>query len=140
MRRCVRSVSVVMRTSDCGTVSGRGFGKSTRSLARCAGDAQGCDGHVLAFGHKTTGHIDEGLEVIGATRRWLQQSEGYYPLAWPSYVEALLLLKRGTYLEARRARESGLELVDNKLNGHPAHASLKNRAGALIRARSLGVL
>jgi len=85
---------------------------------------KGVMGNVLAFGHKTTGHIDEGLEVIGATRRWLQQSEGYYPLAWTSYVEAVLLLKRGSYLEARRACESGLELVDNKLNGHPAHASL----------------
>jgi len=85
---------------------------------------KGVMGNVLAFGHKTTGHIDEGLEVIGATRRWLQQSEGYYPLAWTAYVEAVLLLKRGSYLEARRACESGLELVDNKLNGHPAHASL----------------
>jgi LuxR family maltose regulon positive regulatory protein len=85
---------------------------------------KGVMGNVLAFGHKTTGHIDEGLEVIGATRRWLQQCDGYYPLAWTSYVEAVLLLKRGSYLEARRACESGLELLDNKLNGHPAHASL----------------
>jgi LuxR family maltose regulon positive regulatory protein len=81
-------------------------------------------GNVLAFGHKTTGHIAEGLEVIGTTRRWLQQCDGYYPLAWTSYVEAVLLLKRGSYLEARRACESGLELVDNKLTGHPEHASL----------------
>jgi LuxR family transcriptional regulator, maltose regulon positive regulatory protein len=85
---------------------------------------KGVMGNVLAFGHKTTGHIDEGLEVIATTRRWLQQSEGHYPLAWTSYVEAVLLLKRGSYLEARRACESGLELVDNRLNGHPAHASL----------------
>ena len=85
---------------------------------------KGVMGNVLAFGHKTTGHIDEGLEVIRATRRWLQQCDGYYPLAWTSYVEALLLLKSGSYLEARRACESGLELVASKLNGHPVHASL----------------
>lgn len=85
---------------------------------------KGVMGNVLAFGHKTSGHIDQGLDVLGATRRWLQQSEGYYSLAWTAHVEALLLLKRGSYAEARRACESGLELVNDKLNGHPAMASL----------------
>jgi ATP/maltotriose-dependent transcriptional regulator MalT len=85
---------------------------------------KGVIGNVLAFGHKTNGEISNGLDVIGQTRRWLEQSEGYYALAWTAYVEAVLHLKRGDYLEARRACMNGLEQVDRKLHGHPAHASL----------------
>ena len=85
---------------------------------------KGVMGNVLAFGHKSSGAIGEGLDVVGQTRHWLEQSEGYYALAWTAYVEAVLHLKRGTYLEARRACMDGLEQVERKLHGHPAHASL----------------
>ncbi len=85
---------------------------------------KGVMGNVLAFGHKTSGAISDGLDVVGQTRRWLEQGEGYYALAWTAYVEAVLHLKRGTYVEARRACMNGLEQVDSKLHGHPAHASL----------------
>ena len=85
---------------------------------------KGVMGNVLAFGHKTRGAIGDGLDVIDHTRRWLEQGEGYYALAWTAYVEAVLHLKRGTYLEARRACMNGLEQVDSKLHGHPSHASL----------------
>jgi LuxR family maltose regulon positive regulatory protein len=85
---------------------------------------KGVMGNVLAFGHKTSGAISDGLEVVGQTRRWLEQGEGYYALAWTAYVEAVLHLKQGTYVEARRACMNGLEQVDSKLHGHPAHASL----------------
>jgi LuxR family transcriptional regulator, maltose regulon positive regulatory protein len=72
---------------------------------------KGVMGNVLAFGHKTTGEIDRGLEVIAETRKWLEQAEGYYALAWTTYLEGLLHLKRGSSLEARRACHNGLELV-----------------------------
>lgn len=85
---------------------------------------KGVMGNVRAFGHKTVGEIDKGLDTISETRRWLEQGEGYYALAWTAYVEAVLLLKRGSYIEARRACTGGLELVDHRLLGHPAHASL----------------
>ena len=85
---------------------------------------KGVVGNVLAFGHKTTGEIGRGLEVIDETRRWLEQVEGYYALAWTAYVEAILHLKRGSYVEARLACNNGLELVERELHGHPAHASL----------------
>jgi len=85
---------------------------------------KGVMGNVLAFGHKTTGDIARGLDVIVQTRRWLEQGEGYYALAWTAYVEAVLHLKRGSYLEARQVCMNGLELLDRKLHGHPAHASL----------------
>ena len=81
-------------------------------------------GNVLSFGHKTRGHIDEGLEVIGQTRRWLEQSEGYYALSWTAYLEAVLQLKRGSYLESRVACTRGLELVEQKLHGHPGQTGL----------------
>jgi LuxR family transcriptional regulator, maltose regulon positive regulatory protein len=87
---------------------------------------KGVMGNVLAFGHKTTGEIGRGLEVIDETRKWLEQAEGYYALAWTAYLEAVLRLKRGSYLEARLACHSGLELVDRELHGHPAHASLSH--------------
>lgn len=87
---------------------------------------KGVMGNVLAFGHKTTGDIDQGLEVIATTRKWLEQGEGYYALAWTTYLEGLLHLKRGSYLEARRACHNGLELVEQELHGHPAHASLSH--------------
>jgi LuxR family maltose regulon positive regulatory protein len=85
---------------------------------------KGVMGNVLSFGHKTRGHIDAGLEVIAETRQWLEQSEGYYPLAWTSYVEAVLHLKRGSYFDARLACTRGLEHVQRKLHGHPGQTSL----------------
>lgn len=87
---------------------------------------KGVMGNVLAFGHKTTGEIGRGLEVIDETRKWLEQAEGYYALAWTAYLEAILHLKRGSYLEARLACNNGLELVERELHGHPAHASLSH--------------
>jgi LuxR family maltose regulon positive regulatory protein len=85
---------------------------------------KGVMGNVLSFGHKTSGQVDAGLKVVVATRQWLEQSEGYYPLAWTAYVEAVLHLKRGSYFDARLACKRGLELVEHKLHGHPGHTSL----------------
>jgi LuxR family maltose regulon positive regulatory protein len=85
---------------------------------------KGVMGNVLSFGHKTRGQIDEGLKVIAETRQWLEQSEGYYPLAWAAYVEAVLHLKRGNYFDARLACTRGLEHVQRKLHGHPGQTSL----------------
>jgi ATP/maltotriose-dependent transcriptional regulator MalT len=85
---------------------------------------KGVMGNVLSFGHKTRGNIDGGLEVIAETRTWLEQSEGYYALAWTAYVEAVLHLKRGSYFDARLACTRGLELVERKLHGHPGQTSL----------------
>jgi len=85
---------------------------------------KGVMGNVLGFGHKTQGHIDGGLKVIAETRRWLEQSEGYYPLAWTAYVEAVLHLKSGSYFDARLACVRGLEFIERKLHGHPGQTSL----------------
>jgi LuxR family transcriptional regulator, maltose regulon positive regulatory protein len=85
---------------------------------------KGVMGNVLAFGHKTAGEIGRGLEVIHQTRKWLEQAEGFYALAWTAYLESVLHLKQGSYLEARLACHNGLELVERELHGHPAHASL----------------
>jgi ATP/maltotriose-dependent transcriptional regulator MalT len=85
---------------------------------------KGVMGNVLSFGHKTQGHIEEGLKVIAETRQWLEQSEGYYPLAWTAYVEAVLHLKRGSYFDARLACTRGLEFVERRLHGHPGQTSL----------------
>src|SRR5580692_263819 len=85
---------------------------------------KGVMGNVLSFGHKTRGHIDRGLEVIAETRRWLEQSEGYYALSWTAYLEAVLHLKRGNYLDSRLACTRGLELVERKLHGHSGQTSL----------------
>lgn len=93
---------------------------------------KGVMGNVLAFGHKTTGDIARGLEVTAETRKWLEQAEGYYALAWTSYLEGLLHLKRGSYLEARRACNNGLEVVERELHGHPAQASLSHALLAAI--------
>ena len=93
---------------------------------------KGIVANVLAFGHKTAGDIDSGLAVLGDARRWLEQAEGYYSLSWSLFLEALLQLKRGSYREARRVCIDGLELVERKLHGHPAQASLFHTALASI--------
>src|SRR5277367_2969491 len=96
-------------------------------LARWPGASltrKGVMGNVLSFGHKTRGQIDGGLGVIAETRRWLEQSEGYYALAWTAYLEAVLHLKRGSYFDSRLACTRGLELVERKLHGHPRQSSL----------------
>jgi len=85
---------------------------------------KGVMGNVLSFGHKTRGHIDEGLETIAQTRQWLEQSEGYYALSWTAYIEGVLQFKRGSYFDSRLACTRGLELVERKLHGHPGQTSL----------------
>ena len=85
---------------------------------------KGVMGNVLSFGHKTRGHIDGGLEMIAETRRWLEQSEGYYALSWTAYLEGVLHLKRGSYFESRLACTRGLELAERKLRGHPGQTSM----------------
>ena len=85
---------------------------------------KGVMGNVLSFGHKTRGHVDRGLETVAQTRRWLEQSEGYYASSWTAYLEAVLHLKRGSYFDAKLACTSGLELVERKLHGHPGQASM----------------
>src|ERR1700678_597986 len=85
---------------------------------------KGVMGNVLSFGHKTRGHIDGGLETIAETRRWLEQSEGYYALSWTAYLEAVLHLKRGSYFDSKLACMRGLEFVERKLHGHPGQTSL----------------
>jgi LuxR family maltose regulon positive regulatory protein len=96
-------------------------------LARWPGASlrrKGVMGNVLAFGHKTRGHISRGLEVINETRQWLEQSEGYYARAWTAYVEAVLYLKHGGYFDARLACTRGLDFIERRLHGHPGQTSL----------------
>lgn len=83
---------------------------------------KGTMGNALAFGYKSTGQIGRGLEMLADARRWLSQSEGYHALTWTNYIEALLQLKRGGYLEARLACSKGLGLVDDQSQDRPAHA------------------
>jgi LuxR family transcriptional regulator, maltose regulon positive regulatory protein len=85
---------------------------------------KGVMGNVLAFGYKTSGRIDRGLEVISETRRWLEQAEGYYALSWTAYLEGALHMKRGGWLEARLACELGLDLVERELQGHSGQAGM----------------
>lgn len=88
--------------------------------------------NVLGFGYKSSSDIAEGLDIIAQGRRWHEQGEGYYGLAWNIYVEALLHLKRGSYREARQVCLSGLELIDRHLNGHRAHTSLMHTVLAAV--------
>ncbi len=96
-------------------------------LARWPRDSmrrKGVMGNVLAFGYKTSGNIDRGLEVISETRRWLEQAEGYYALSWTAYLEGVLQMKRGRWLEAKLACQLGLELVDRELRGQSGQAGM----------------
>ncbi|MBS0445123.1 MAG: AAA family ATPase [Proteobacteria bacterium] len=93
---------------------------------------RGAVGNVLAFGHKSAGRIDEGLAQCALSRRWLEQVEGHYSLAWTIFIEAVLHLKRGSYLDARRTCADGLDLLERRLHGHPVHASLFHAALAAI--------
>jgi len=93
---------------------------------------KGVMGNVLAVGHNAVGQMSRGLEVIAETRRWLEQSEGYYALTWTGYLEGVLRLKRGDYLEARLACSSALEVVERELLGHPGQASMLHALLAAI--------
>jgi len=93
---------------------------------------KGVMGNVLAVGHNAVGQMRRGLEVIAETRRWLEQSEGYYALTWTGYLEGVLRLKRGDYLEARLACSSALELVERELLGHPGQACMLHALLATI--------
>ncbi|HXI66865.1 MAG TPA: LuxR C-terminal-related transcriptional regulator, partial [Steroidobacteraceae bacterium] len=93
---------------------------------------KGVMGNVLAVGHNAVGQMSRGLEVIAETRRWLEQSEGYYALTWTGYLEGVLRLKRGDYLEARLTCSSALELVERELLGHPGQACMLHALLAAI--------
>ena len=85
---------------------------------------RGTVGNVLTFGLKTASEIDAGLEWNRKVRAWLNQAEGWYSLSWTDYLAALLYMKRGAYFEARQFCEAGLALLQEKLDGHPAHAAM----------------
>jgi ATP/maltotriose-dependent transcriptional regulator MalT len=87
-------------------------------------ERQGVMGNVLAFGHKTSGRVGDGLAALDAARLNLERTQSWYSLGWSAFVGAVLQLKGGAYLEARRACLDGIELLDKHLHGHPAHASL----------------
>jgi LuxR family transcriptional regulator, maltose regulon positive regulatory protein len=93
---------------------------------------KGIMGNVLAFGLKAADEIEKGLKVVADTRRWLERIDGHYKLTWIAFIEALLLLEAGNYLEARLACTTGLDIIDRKLNGHPAQASLLHAVLAAI--------
>ena len=124
--RCAVELLTAMSTGlrDEGALGGKLAAEWLARWPRESMRRKGVMGNVLAFGHKTTGAIDRGLEVITETRRWLEQDEGYYALSWTAYLEAVLHLKRGSYLEARRACEMGLDLVERELRGHRGQASM----------------
>ena len=107
---------------------GLGARAGAQAWLECWPDAplirRGTMGNVLAFGLKTAGEIDAAFEQIAKVRNWLQQAEGWYSLAWTEYLNALLHMKRGDYLKARSASQAGLDLLDRRLEGHPAHAAL----------------
>ncbi|NGY03816.1 LuxR C-terminal-related transcriptional regulator [Solimonas terrae] len=88
--------------------------------------------NVLGFGHKTAGDIEQGLAVIAQGRRWHEQAEGHYGLAWNVYIEALLHMKRGSYREARQVSLVSLELIGRHLNGHRAHTSMMHTVLAAV--------
>jgi len=124
--RCAVEMQVAMSVAlrDDGM---RGGELAAAWLARWPGASlrrKGVMGNVLAFGHKTRGHISRGLEVLNETRQWLEQSEGYYARAWTAYVEAVLYLKRGSYFDAKLACTRGLDFIERRLHGHPGQASL----------------
>ena len=85
---------------------------------------KGVMGNVLAFGHKAAGDIARGLDAVSETRRWLAGGENPYGLAWAACVEALLHLECGDWIAARFSCLDGLELIEQTLHGHPAHAGL----------------
>jgi ATP/maltotriose-dependent transcriptional regulator MalT len=62
--------------------------------------------------------------MIAETRRWLEQSEGYYALSWTAYLEGVPQLKRGSYFDSRLACTRGLELAERRLHGHPGQTSM----------------
>jgi LuxR family transcriptional regulator, maltose regulon positive regulatory protein len=132
--RCAVELLIAMSTGlrDEGAHGGELAAAWLKSWPEASLQRKGVIGNVLAFGHKTAGEIARGLEVIAQTRQWLEQGEGYYALAWTAYLEALLHLKQGGYLEARLACFSGLELVERELKGHPAQAGLLHAVLAAV--------
>jgi LuxR family maltose regulon positive regulatory protein len=124
--RCAVELQVAMSTAlrDDGMRGGELAGAWLARWPEASLRRKGVMGNVLAFGHKTRGHIDGGLEVIAETRQWLEQSEGYYARAWTAYVEAVLYLKRGSYFDAKLACTRGLDFIERRLHGHPGQTSL----------------
>jgi LuxR family maltose regulon positive regulatory protein len=124
--RCAVELLTAMSTGlrDEGTLGGELAAEWLAHWPQESMRRKGVMGNVLAFGHKTAGTIDRGLEVITESRRWLEQAEGYYALSWTAYLEAVLHMKRGSFLEARLACELGLELVERELQGHRGQASM----------------
>lgn len=87
---------------------------------------RGIVGNVLCFGYKTTGELDEGLQIAHLAGTWLVQDHAWYGLAWNASLEAVLHLKRGNYPLARAACQRGLQVINNHMDGHRTHASVQH--------------
>lgn len=87
---------------------------------------RGIVGNVLCFGYKTTGELDEGLQMAHVARHWLEQDHAWYGLAWNASLEAVLHLKRGHYPQARSACLRGLQTIEQHMGSHRTHASVQH--------------
>ncbi|MBD2859446.1 tetratricopeptide repeat protein [Spongiibacter sp. KMU-158] len=72
---------------------------------------------VKAFGHKSRGEIEEGLQVIAQSRECAEAENLYFNLMWSYWIYCFLLFKAGRYQEARPMAEKALQMVEQQLGG-----------------------
>jgi ATP/maltotriose-dependent transcriptional regulator MalT len=89
---------------------------------------RGSAASALAFGYKTAGDLDAGLAAVHEARSAMEQADGWYHVSWNVFVEAMILMKRGDYLGARRVCKDGLEICTRHLGGHPVQGALMHSA------------
>lgn len=93
-----------------------------------------CDAlNLAAFGCKTVGDIDKGLDYCARGRTIQLADLSYFSVSWNYLISGMLFLKRGTYRDAEAASHEGIAFIVEHLFNHPEHHAYHQAILAAVR-------
>jgi ATP/maltotriose-dependent transcriptional regulator MalT len=88
--------------------------------------------NVAAFGCKTDGEIDAGLDYCDRGESAHESDAGHFGVAWSRVLRTLLLLKRGDFQGALASADAGLRHVHEHLRGYAEHTAFLEAVRAAV--------
>lgn len=88
--------------------------------------------NVAAFGCKTDGDIDSGLDYCNRGEAAHESDAGHFGVAWSRVLRTLLLLKRGDFGGALASADAGLQHVHERLRGYAEHTAFLESVRAAV--------
>jgi ATP/maltotriose-dependent transcriptional regulator MalT len=88
--------------------------------------------NVAAFGCKTDGEIDAGLDYCDRGEAAHESDASHFGVAWSRVLRTLLLLKRGDFQGALASADAGLRHVHEHLRGYAEHTAFLEAVRAAV--------